>query len=96
MDAWKALPEDLQKLFVQSCSYAADLFTGSYFVHDVQWRKKIVEDHGFTVTSLSEEEQQKMYKYSMAVLDKYSKKDATFAEATKILKQYMQDLGLLK
>jgi hypothetical protein len=32
----------------------------------------------------------------MAVLDKYSQKDATFAEATKILKQYMRDLGLLK
>jgi hypothetical protein len=37
-----------------------------------------------------------MYKYSMAVLDKYSKKDPTFAEATKILKTYMKDLGLLK
>jgi TRAP-type mannitol/chloroaromatic compound transport system substrate-binding protein len=96
MDAWNELPDDLKNLFVESCSYAADLFTGSYFVHDVQWRKKIVADFGFTVTSLSEEEQQKMYKYSMAVLDKYSKKDATFAEATKILKQYMRDLGLMK
>ena len=81
-------------LFVESA--AADLFTGSYFVHDVQWRKKIVEKHGHTVTTLPEEEQRKMYKYSMAVLDKYSKKDPTFAESTKILKTYMQDLGLLK
>jgi hypothetical protein len=32
----------------------------------------------------------------MAVLDKYSAKDPTFAEATKILKTYMRDLGLLK
>jgi len=96
MDAWKALPPDLQKLFVESCSYAADLFTGSYFVHDVQWRKKIVEKFGFTVTTLPAEEQRKMYQYSMAVLDKYSKKDPTFAEATKILKTYMRDLGLLK
>ncbi len=96
MDAWKALPEDLQKLLVESCSYAADLFTGSYFVHDVQWRKKIVEKHGHTVTSLPPEEQAKMYQYSMAVLDKYAKKDPIFAEATKILKTYMKDLGLLK
>jgi len=96
MDAWKALPDDLQKLLVESASYAADLFTGSYFVHDVQWRKKIVKDFGFTVTSLSEQEQRKMSKYSMAVLDKYSKKDPIFAEATGILKTYMQDLGLLK
>ncbi|MCP4693624.1 MAG: hypothetical protein GY859_36655, partial [Desulfobacterales bacterium] len=51
---------------------------------------------GFTVTSLSVEEQMKMSKYSMAVLDKYSKKDPIFAEATKILKQYMKDLGLSK
>jgi TRAP-type mannitol/chloroaromatic compound transport system substrate-binding protein len=96
MDTWKALPADLQNLIIESTSYAADLFTGSYFVHDVQWRKKIVEKFGFTVTSLSAEEQQKMYQYSMAVLDKYSEKDPTFAEATKILKTYMKDLGLLK
>jgi len=96
MDAWKALPEDLQNLIVESCSYAADIFTGSYFVHDVRWRKKIVEDFGFTVTSLSAEEQKKMSVHAMQVLDKYSQKDETFAEATKILKQYMKDLGLLK
>ena len=96
MDAWKALPDDLKNLFVESCSYAADLFTASYFVHDVRWRKKIVEEFGFTVTSLPEEEQRIMSKYSMEVLDKYSAKDADFAKATKILKKYMKDLGLLK
>ncbi|NIU57146.1 MAG: hypothetical protein GWN67_12405, partial [Phycisphaerae bacterium] len=48
------------------------------------------------VTSLSPQEQQKMYQYSMAVLDKYAKQDPIFAEATKILKTYMRDLGLLK
>jgi TRAP-type mannitol/chloroaromatic compound transport system substrate-binding protein len=96
MDAWKALPDDLKALLVESASYAADLFTGSYFVHDVQWRKKIVENHGFTVTTLPEEEQRKLSQYSMAVLDKYSKKDPEFAAATKILKTYMKDLGLLK
>jgi TRAP-type mannitol/chloroaromatic compound transport system substrate-binding protein len=96
MDAWKALPDDLKHLLIESASYAADLFTGSYFVHDVQWRKKIVEKHGFTVTTLPEEEQRKLSQYSMTVLDKYSKKDPAFAEATKILKTYMRDLGLLK
>ena len=96
MDAWKALPDDLKQLLVESASYAADLFTGSYFVHDVQWRKKIVAEHVFTITTLSEEEQRKMNQYSIAVLDKYSKKDPAFAEATKILKTYMRDLGLLK
>ena len=96
MDAYKALPKDLQYLLVESASYAADLFTGSYFVHDVQWRTKLVKDFGFTITTLSEEEQQKMYQHSMAVLDKYSKKDPIFAEATEIFKKYMKDLGLLK
>jgi TRAP-type mannitol/chloroaromatic compound transport system substrate-binding protein len=96
MDAWKELPDDLKALLVESASYAADIFTGSYFVHDVQWRKKIVEQHGFTITTLPEEEQRKLSKYSMTVLDKYSKMDPTFAEATKILRTYMNDLGLLK
>ncbi|MBW1999369.1 MAG: TRAP transporter substrate-binding protein DctP [Deltaproteobacteria bacterium] len=96
MDAWNELPDDLKQIFIQACSYGADLFTGSYFVHDAQWRKKIVEKSGFTVTSLPEEEQRKMYKYSMAVLDKYSKKDPLFAQATEILKTYMRDLGLLE
>ena len=95
MDAWKALPDDLQMLLYQSCSYAGDIFTGSYFVHDVQWRKKIVEEFGFTVTSLPEEEQRVLSKHSLAVLEKYAAKDATFAKATEILKGYMRDLGLL-
>jgi TRAP-type mannitol/chloroaromatic compound transport system substrate-binding protein len=96
MDAWNELPKDLQNLIVESVSYAADLFTGSYFVHDVQWRSKLVKDFGFTVTTLPKEEQQKMSEYTMTVLDKYSKKDPIFAEATKILKKYMMDLGLSK
>ena len=96
MDAWKALPDDLKKLIYESCSYAGDIFTASYFVHDVRWRKKIVEEFGHTVTSLPEEEQRKMSKYSLAVLDKYSAKDPIFAKATEILKNYMKDLGLLK
>ena len=95
MDAWNALPDDLKKIFYVSCSYAGDIFTASYFVHDAMWRKKIVKS-GFTVTTLPEEEQRKMSKYSIGVLDKYSAKDPTFAEATKILKNYMKDLGLLK
>jgi TRAP-type mannitol/chloroaromatic compound transport system substrate-binding protein len=95
MDAWKELPDDLKALLIESASYAADLFTGSYFVHDVQWRKKIVEKHGHTVTTLPEAEQRKLSQYSMKVLDKYSKKDPEFAEATKILRTYMKDLGLL-
>jgi len=96
MDAWKALPDDLKKLFYESCSYAGDLFTASYFVHDVRWRKKIVKEFGFTVTTLPEKEQRIMAKYSMGVLDKYSAKDPTFAKATEILRNYMKDLGLLK
>jgi hypothetical protein len=56
----------------------------------------LVKDFGFTVTTLPKEEQQKMSEYTMTVLDKYSKKDPIFAEATKILKKYMMDLGLSK
>ncbi len=96
MDAWNDLPEDLQQLLIQSTSYAADIFTGSYYVHDVQWRKKLADEFKFTMTTLSEEDQLEMRKFSLAVLDKYSAKDPDFAAATKILKQYMADLGLLK
>ncbi len=96
MDAWKKLPADLQQLLIQSTSYASDLFTASYYVHDVQWRQKLADKFGYTFTSLSEEEQLIMRKHSLAVLEKYSAKDPDFAEATKILKKYMTDLGLLK
>ncbi|MBT6338830.1 MAG: TRAP transporter substrate-binding protein DctP [Desulfobacula sp.] len=95
MDEWKSLPEDLQQLLIQSTSYASDIFTGSYFVHDVQYREQIAKK-GFTFTSLSEKDQLEMRKHSLAVLDKYSAKDPDFAEATKILKKYMADLGLLE
>jgi len=96
MDTWKKLPPDLQSILVESCSYAADLFTGSYFEHDAQWRKRLVNEFGFTVTSLSEEEQKNLYSASMTVLDKYSKDDPLFAKSTEIVKNYMKDLGLLK
>jgi len=96
MDAWNKLPADLQQLLIQSTSYASDLFTASYYVHDVQWRHKLADKFKYTFTSLSEEDQLIMRKHSLAVLDKYSKKDPDFAEATKILKKYMTDLGLLK
>jgi len=96
MDTWKKLPADLQQLLIQSTSYASDLFTASYYVHDVMARKKLVDKFNYTFTTLPEEEQLKMRKHSLAVLEKYSAKDPDFAEATKILKKYMTDLGLLK
>jgi len=95
MDAWKALPEDLQQLLIQSTAYASDIFTASYYVHDVQYREQLAKK-GFTFTKLSEADQLKMRKLSLTVLDKYSAKDPDFAKATKILKKYMADLGLLE
>lgn len=94
MAAWKALPEDLQQILIQSTSYASDIFTASYFVHDAQYKKKIADK--FTMTTLSEKDQLEMRKHTLTVLEKYSAKDPDFAEATKILKKYMGDIGLLK
>ncbi len=95
MDAWKSLPEDLQQILIQSTSYASAIFTASYYVHDVQYREALVKK-GFTFTKLSVKDQLVMRKHSLAVLEKYSAKDPDFAKATKILKKYMTDLGLLK
>ncbi len=95
MEAWKSLPEDLQQLLVQSTSYASDIFTASYYVHDVQYREKLSKS-GFTFTNLSEKDQLEMRKHTLKVLEKYSAMDPDFAEATKILNKYMLDLGLLK
>lgn len=94
MDAWKALPEDLQQLLIQSTSYASELFTSSYYSHDMKYREKIANK--FSFTTLSEKDQLEMRKHSLAALEKYSAKDPDFAEATKALKKYMGDLGLLK
>ena len=95
MDAWNSLPEDLQQILIQSTSYASAIFTASYYVHDVQYREALVKK-GFTFTKLSVKDQLVMRKHSLAVLEKYSAKDPDFAKATKILKKYMTDLGLLK
>jgi TRAP-type mannitol/chloroaromatic compound transport system substrate-binding protein len=94
MDAWKALPEDLQQILIQSTSYASELFTSSYYAHDMAYREKIANK--FSFTTFSEKDQLEMRKHSLAVLEKYSAKDPDFAEATKILKKYMNDLGLMK
>lgn len=96
LDAWKQLPADLQQILIQSTSYASEIFTASYYVHDVQWREKLAGQFKYNFTALSVEDQMIMRKHSLAVLEKYSAKDSDFAEATKILKQYMMDLGLLK
>ena len=94
LDAWNGLPEDLKQLLVQAASHASDLFTASYYAHDVRYREKLAQS-GFTFTRLSETDQREMRKHSMAVLEKYSEKDSDFAEATRLMKKYMNDLGLL-
>jgi len=95
MDAWNELPDDLQMLLYESTSYAADLFTASYFGWDAVWTERIVEEWGYTITTLPVEEQAILSEYSITVLDKYSAEDPIFAEATAILKKYMKELGLL-
>ncbi len=95
MDAWNELPDDLKMLFIESASYASDLFTASYFGWDAIWTEKLVEEWGYTITTLPAEEQRILSGYSMTVLDKYSAEDPIFAEATVILKDYMRALGLL-
>jgi len=95
MDAWQALPDDLKILFYESTSYAGDIFTASYFGWDAVWTEKLVEEWGYTITTLPVEEQRILSEYSMVVLDKYSAEDPIFAEATAILKDYMRALGLL-
>ena len=96
MDTWKELPDDLKAVLEGSIGYAENIFTASYFGHDAEWRGKLVKDFGFTVTRLSPEEQGKMHKYALQVLDKYAAKDPLFAKATNILKDYMRTLGYIK
>jgi TRAP-type C4-dicarboxylate transport system substrate-binding protein len=95
LDAWNELPEDLQMLIYESVSYAANIFTASYFVHDLWAREKIV-DMGYTITTLPESEQVILRQYMLEILDKYSEEDPVyFAKATEILKDYLRSLGLL-
>lgn len=95
LETWKKLPEDLQTLLTESCSYAAELFSASYYGYDVKWRTKLVKDFKFTITSLPQSDMKGLTKATMKVLEKYSAKDADFAKATEILKKYMQDSGQL-
>ncbi len=94
LDAWNELPADLQMLFNESASYLADIFTASYFVHDL-WARETIVDMGYTITTLPVEEQAIMAGYSLAILDEFAAEDPIFAEATEILKDYMRELGLL-
>jgi len=95
MDAWNSLPEDLQMLLYQSCWYAEDLFAASYFHWASVWREKLVDEWGYTVTTLPVEDQAILREYTMAVLDEYSAEDPIFARATDALKSYMVAKGLL-
>lgn len=55
-----------------------------------------MEEWGFTITSLPEEEQAILRGYMLEILDEYAAEDPYFAEATEILKDYMRELGYLE
>jgi TRAP-type mannitol/chloroaromatic compound transport system substrate-binding protein len=86
---WKTLPADLQAI-VQNAAMAATMQGYSkHWVDAIDANKKI-EAAGITTTKLSKEDQAKVRKLTMEILDEKSKADPFFAKVWASQKSYLE------
>ena len=93
---WNKLPADLQNiLYVTAADYNELLSTLIRYDRIVK-TEKMIKEHGLELTYLPPEEQRKLVQHSMTVADTYAAKDADFAEALAVIKDYLRMAGVLE
>jgi TRAP-type mannitol/chloroaromatic compound transport system substrate-binding protein len=94
MDAWKALPDDLQKLLYLSIADHTEVIANIYRI-DGEKALKAGLKKGFKVSQFSREESAKLTQLGWKVVEKYGAKDPAFAEASALLKDYLKLAGII-
>lgn len=95
MDAWNSLPDDLQMLLNISVAHLTQVRGAYETLRESEALLDMKENWGFKTTTLPEEDQKTLAKYTMNYLEAQAGEDPYFAEATAKLEEYMTMLGIL-
>ena len=93
MDKWNALPDDLKAILEMALRVFSIIDGNINERNDYVHREILVKEFGFEVTHFPAEDEAKMRQFVLEVLDEYSAKDAAFAKAADIMKDYLRLLG---
>jgi len=96
MDKWNALPDDLQAILEMGLQVFSIMDGNINERNDYLHREILVNKFGFEVTHFPPEDEAKMRQFVLEVLDEYSAKDAAFAKAADIMKDYLRLMGRIK
>ena len=95
LDAWKALPDDLQKLLYLSAADHTEAIANIYR-RDSEKALEAVLKKGLKVSRYSDKESAKLTQFGWKVIEKYSAKDPAFAKGSALLKDYLKLTGIIK
>lgn len=96
MDRWNELPEDLQAILLCAGKRASTQFATQAAYGQDEAMRKMVEDHGVTVITFSEEDVQTLREKSMEVWDGLAQMSDYCAQVVDITKEYMRYLGRME
>ena len=96
MDKWNSLPDDLKAILEMALQVFSIMDGNINERNDYLHREILVKEFGFEVTHFPPEDEAKMRQFTMEVLDEYSAKDAAFAKAADIMKDYLRLMGRIK
>ena len=95
LDAWKALPEDLQMLLYLSMAEHGEKLA-AIFRYESEKALEIFKQKGAEVSVMPEADRKKLTEIGWQVVKKYSDKDPEFAKGEKNLKDYLELIGKIE
>ena len=95
-DTWNGLPDNLKQMLLSTIGDFSDKMDAATRWEDTWKVEEMVEDWGIEVTYLSQEDVGIMAVHAANVYERYAAEDAHFADALKIMKDYMVKIGLLE
>ena len=93
--AFKKLPEDIQTTVEQVLELHFWKRTSEYEFGEITTLAKVQKEKGVVVSELSPADQLKLRQAAIAIWDEEAKSDPSYAEAIKMLKEYLTKLGQL-
>ena len=93
MDKWNELPDDLQAVLEMALRVFSIMDGNINERNDYLHQLKMVNEFGLEVTQFPAADEVKMRQFVLEVLDEYSAKDANFAKAAAIMKDYLKLMG---
>jgi TRAP-type mannitol/chloroaromatic compound transport system substrate-binding protein len=90
---WNALPDDLKAILEMGLQIFSVNDGDINEYNDYLHRAKMIKEKNLEVTYFPPEEEAKMRKFAVEVLDLYAAKDAVYAKGAAIMKDYLKLMG---